>query len=152
MAKAGLVPMERMWDLGFRQTTTSNRPVNVAADLDGLKLRTPIAPSLISMFRALKAAPVGMQFGDVYSALQTHIVDGQENPLSQVEAGKLYEVQKYVSMTNHVWDAYWICCQRPRLEPAAARHPGDRGQELQRRRPAAARGRGQAERIRSKTC
>src|ERR1700722_17928161 len=109
-AKAGLVPMERMWDLGFRQITTSNHPVKTAADLDGLKLRTPIAPRLISLFKALKAAPVGMQYGEVYSALQTHIVDGQENPLSQVDAGKFYEVQKYVSMTNHVWDGYWICC------------------------------------------
>jgi TRAP-type transport system periplasmic protein len=110
IAKAGLVPMERMWDLGFRQTTTSNHPIKTAADLDGLKLRTPIAPSLISLFRALKAAPVGMQYGEVYSALQTHIVDGQENPLSQVDAGKFYEVQKYASMTNHVWDGYWLCC------------------------------------------
>jgi tripartite ATP-independent transporter DctP family solute receptor len=110
IAKTNLYPMERIWDLGFRQVTTSNHPVKVAADLEGMKLRTPIAPSLISMFRALKAAPVGMQYAEVYSALQTHIVDGQENPLSQVEAGKLYEVQKYVSMTNHVWDGYWICC------------------------------------------
>jgi tripartite ATP-independent transporter DctP family solute receptor len=108
-AKTGLVPMDRMWDLGFRQTTTSNRPVKTAADLEGMKLRTPIAPSLVSLFRALKAAPVGMQYAEVYSALQTHIVDGQENPLSQVEAGKFYEVQKYGSMTNHVWDGYWIC-------------------------------------------
>ncbi len=109
-AKTGLVPMDRVWDLGFRQVTTSNHPVKTAADLVGLKLRTPIAPSLIDLFRALKAAPVGMQYGEVYSALQTRIVDGQENPLSQIEAGKLYEVQKYVSMTNHVWDGYWICC------------------------------------------
>lgn len=110
MAKTNLVPMEKMWDLGFRQITTSNHPVKAAPDLDGLKLRVPIAPSLVSLFRALKAAPVGMQYAEVYSSLQTHIVDGQENPLSQVEAGKLYEVQKYVSMTNHVWDGYWICC------------------------------------------
>ncbi len=110
IAKTNLVPMEKMWDLGFRQVTTSNRAVKEAKDLEGLKLRVPIAPSLVAIFRALKAAPVGMQFGEVYSALQTHVVDGQENPLSQVTAGKLYEVQKYVSMTNHVWDAYWICC------------------------------------------
>jgi TRAP-type transport system periplasmic protein len=109
-AKTNLVPMEKMWDLGFRQITTSNRAIKVAKDLEGLKLRVPIAPSLVAIFRTLKAAPVGMQFGEVYSALQTHVVDGQENPLSQVTAGKLYEVQKYVSMTNHVWDAYWICC------------------------------------------
>jgi tripartite ATP-independent transporter DctP family solute receptor len=111
-AKTGLMPMDRMWDLGFRQTTTSNHPVTDAASIVGLKLRTPIAPSLIALFKALKAAPVGMQYGEVYSALQTHIVDGQENPLSQVEAGKFYEVQKYCSMTNHVWDGYWICCNK----------------------------------------
>ena len=121
MAKTNLVPMNKMWDLGFRQITTSNRPVKNAADLVGLKLRVPIAPSLVSLFQGLKAAPVGMQFGEVYSALQTHIVDGQENPLSQVTAGKLYEVQKYVSMTNHVWDGYWICAN----QKAWARLPPD---------------------------
>jgi tripartite ATP-independent transporter DctP family solute receptor len=107
--KTELLPMEKIWDLGFRQITTSTHPVQTAKDLDGMKLRVPIAPSLVSMFKALKAAPVGMQYGEVYSGLQTHIVDGQENPLSQVTAGKFYEVQKYVSMTNHVWDGFWIC-------------------------------------------
>jgi tripartite ATP-independent transporter DctP family solute receptor len=109
VAKTGLVPMERMWDLGFRQITTSNKPIKTAEDLVGVKLRTPIAPSLVSLFKALKANPVGMQYGEVYSALQTRIVDGQENPLSQIQAGKFYEVQKYCSITNHVWDGHWIC-------------------------------------------
>ena len=109
-AKAGMVLMPRMWDLGFRQISTSNRPVKTAEDLVGLKLRVPEAPSLISLFTALKAAPFGLQFGEVYSALQTHVVDGQENPLSLVAAAKLYEVQKYLSLTNHVWDGYWIAC------------------------------------------
>ncbi len=109
-AKAGMIAMPRMWDLGFRQVSTSNRPVRSAEDLVGLKLRVPVAPSLISMFTALKAAPSGLQFGEVYSALQTRVVDGQENPLSLVVSAKFYEVQKYVSMTNHVWDAYWIVC------------------------------------------
>lgn len=108
-AKAGLVPMDRMWDLGFRQVTTSVRPIRTAADLAGLKIRTPVAASLVSVFTALKAAPVGIQFAEAYSALATRIVDGQENPLSIVEVGKFYEVQKYCSMTNHVWDGYWIC-------------------------------------------
>jgi TRAP-type C4-dicarboxylate transport system substrate-binding protein len=53
---------------------------------------------------------VGMQFGEVYSALQTRVVDGEENPLSLVLAGKFQEVQKFVSITNHVWDGYWLCC------------------------------------------
>lgn len=109
-AKTGLTPMTRMWDLGFRQVTTSNRPVKTAQDLVGLKLRVPVAPSLIALFTALQAAPVGMQFGEVYSALQTRVVDGEENPLSLVLASKFQEVQKFVSVTNHVWDGYWICC------------------------------------------
>ncbi|MBV8650411.1 MAG: TRAP transporter substrate-binding protein, partial [Alphaproteobacteria bacterium] len=110
VAKTGLVPMERIWDLGFRQITTSTKPIKSAEDLTGLKVRTPVAPSLVSLFKALDANPVGMQYGEVYSALQTHIVDGQENPLSQIDAGKFYEVQKYCSITNHVWDGHWISC------------------------------------------
>jgi len=108
-AKAGLVPMEKRWDLGFRQITTSSKPIEKAADLAGLKLRVPGAPALVSLFTALGTSPVSMQFGEVYTSLQTKIVDGQENPLSVIDAGKFYEVQKYCAMTNHVWDGYWIC-------------------------------------------
>ena len=108
-AKAGLVPMEKRWDLGFRQITTSSKPIEKAADLAGLKLRVPGAPALVSLFTALGTSPVSMQFGEVYTSLQTRIVDGQENPLSVIDAGKFYEVQKYCAMTNHVWDGYWIC-------------------------------------------
>jgi tripartite ATP-independent transporter DctP family solute receptor len=108
-AKTGLVPMERRWDLGFRQITTGAKPVTKAADLAGLKLRVPGAPALVSLFTALGASPVSMQFGEVYTSLQTKIVDGQENPLSVIDAGKFYEVQKYCAVTNHVWDGYWIC-------------------------------------------
>jgi tripartite ATP-independent transporter DctP family solute receptor len=108
-AKVGLVPMERIWNLGFRQITTSNKPITTAADLDGMKLRVPGAPALLSLFKAFGAYPVSMQFGEVYTSLQTKVVDGEENPLSVIDAGKFYEVQKYCSLTNHVWDGYWIC-------------------------------------------
>jgi len=108
-AKAGLVPMEKRWDLGFREITTSTKPIEKAADLAGLKLRVPGAPALVSLFTALGTSPVSMQFGEVYTSLQTRIVDGQENPLSVIDAGKFYEVQKYCALTNHVWDGYWIC-------------------------------------------
>jgi len=119
-AKAGLVPMDKRWDLGFRQIT-SNVPIQKAADLNGLKLRVPGAPALVSLFTALGASPVSMQFGEVYTSLQTRIVDGQENPLSVIDAGKFYEVQKYCAITNHVWDGYWICAN-----PASwARLPND---------------------------
>ena len=108
-AKTNLVPMEKRWDLGFRQITTSAKPIEKAADLAGLKLRVPGAPALVSLFAALGASPVSMQFGEVYTSLQTRVVDGQENPLTVIDAGKFYEVQKYCAVTNHVWDGYWIC-------------------------------------------
>jgi len=108
-AKAGLVPMERMWDLGYRQVTTSTKPIMTADDLVGLKIRTPVAPSLVTLFQTLKAAPLALQFPEVYSALQTHIADAQENPLTLIKAAKFYEVQKYCSLTNHVWDGHWFC-------------------------------------------
>jgi len=109
-AKAGLVPMERMWDLGFRHITTSTKPIRTADDLVGLKIRTPVAPSLVTLFRTLKAAPLAMQFTELYSALQTHIADAEENPLTLIQATKLYEVQKYCSLTGHVWDGHWWVC------------------------------------------
>lgn len=108
-AKTNLVPMEKRWDLGFRQITTGQKPIEKASDLAGLKLRVPGAPALVSLFTALGASPVSMQFGEVYTSLQTRVVDGQENPLSVIDAGKFYEVQKYCAITNHVWDGYWIC-------------------------------------------
>jgi tripartite ATP-independent transporter DctP family solute receptor len=107
-AKTNLVALDTMWDLGYRQITNSLRPITDAKDVVGLKLRVPGAPPLVSMFQALGVSPVSMQYGEVYTALQTKVVDGQENPLSQIDSGKFYEVQKYLSLTNHVWDGFWI--------------------------------------------
>lgn len=107
-AETGLIPMDRMWDLGFRQITNNRRPITSASDLEGLKLRVPGAPALVSLFQGLDVDPVSMQFGEVYTSLQTNVVDGQENPLSTIDAAKLYEVQKFCSITNHVWDGHWI--------------------------------------------
>jgi tripartite ATP-independent transporter DctP family solute receptor len=112
LGNTNLVPMDKMWDLGYRQITNSVRPIKSADDLVGLKLRVPGAPPLVSLFQALGVAPVSMQFGEIYTALQTHVVDGQENPLSQIDSGKFYEVQKYLSMSNHVWDAFWIVANK----------------------------------------
>ncbi|RDJ19957.1 TRAP transporter substrate-binding protein [Bosea caraganae] len=105
-AKIGLHTFEKMWDNGFRQITTSNRPIAAAADLNGLKIRVPVSPMGIAMFKGLGAAPTSLQFSEVYSALQTKVVDAQENPLAIVQTAKLYEVQKYCSQTNHSWDGY----------------------------------------------
>jgi TRAP-type transport system periplasmic protein len=105
-AKAGLHTFKNMWDNGFRQTTTSNKPINTAADLVGLKIRVPVSAMGISMFQSLGSSPTSLQFSEVYSALQTKIVDAQENPLAIVDTAKLYEVQKFCSKTNHSWDGY----------------------------------------------
>jgi tripartite ATP-independent transporter DctP family solute receptor len=105
-AKVGFHTFKKMWDNGFRQTTTSNKPINSAEDLFGLKIRVPVSPMGISMFKSLGASPTSLQFSEVYPALQTKIVDAQENPLAIVQTAKLYEVQKYCSKTNHSWDGY----------------------------------------------
>ena len=114
--KRGIHPFEKIWDNGFRQTTTSTKPIKSPDDLRGVKLRVPVSPLWTSMFLALGASPTSINFSEVYSALQTHIVDGQENALSLIESAKLYEVQKYCSMTNHMWDGYWLLSNRRAFE------------------------------------
>jgi len=105
-AKIGFHTFKKMWDNGFRQTTTGSKPINTAADFTDLKIRVPVSPMGISMFKSLGASPTSLQFSEVYTALQTKIVDAQENPLAIVQTAKLYEVQKYCSRTNHSWDGY----------------------------------------------
>src|SRR3974390_1645579 len=78
IAKANLIAMERIWDNGFRQTTTSTKPVQTPDDFRGMKLRVPVSPLWTSMFKALAASPASINFNEVYSALQTKIVDAPE--------------------------------------------------------------------------
>ena len=110
--KAGLEVMEKIWDNGFRQTTSSTRPINGPDDFKGFKIRVPVSPLWTSMFKAFGASPVSINFSEVYSALQTKIVEGQENPLALISTAKLYEVQKYCSLTNHMWDGFWFLMNR----------------------------------------
>ncbi len=84
--KAGLEVMEKIWDNGFRQTTSSTKAIN--------------------------GPDASINFSEVYSALQTKIVEGQENPLALISTAKLYEVQKYCSLTNHMWDGFWFLMNR----------------------------------------
>jgi TRAP-type transport system periplasmic protein len=111
-----LVTMEKIWDNGFRQTTTSTKPIKTPDDFRGMKLRVPPSPLWTSMFKAFDAAPASINFNEVYSALQTKIVDGQENPLAIISTAKLYEVQKYCSLTNHMWDGFWFLANRAAWE------------------------------------
>ncbi len=112
IAKSGIITMSKSWNNGFRQITTSSKPIKGPGDLAGVKLRVPAAPMLTSLFTALGAGPTPINFNEVYTSLQTKLVEGQENPLAIIATAKLYEVQKYCSMTSHVWDAYWILGNR----------------------------------------
>lgn len=108
ISKSGLVAMEKIWDNGFRETTSATKPIRTPEDFKGFKIRVPESPLWTSMFRAFGAAPTAINFAEVYSALQTHLVDGQENPLAIISVAKLYEVQKYCALTNHMWDGFWF--------------------------------------------
>ena len=112
IAKANLVAMEKIWDNGFRQTTSSTKPIQGPEDLKGFKIRVPVSPLWTSMYKAFDSAPASINFSEVYTALQTKVVDGQENPLAIIATAKLYEVQKYCSLTNHMWDGFWFLANR----------------------------------------
>jgi TRAP-type transport system periplasmic protein len=116
ISKTGIVPMKKVWDNGFRQiTSSSSRQLNGVDDLRGFKIRVPVTALLTSLFSGLGALPSSISYSELYSALQTHIVEGQENPLAQVSTGKLYEVQKYCALSNHCWSGYWIVGNRRAL-------------------------------------
>ncbi len=88
---------------GFRNVTNSKKEVLTPNDLNGLKLRTPDSPVSLAIFKSLGSNPTPMSFGELYTALEQGTVDGQENPLALIHSAKLYEVQKYVSLTRHIY-------------------------------------------------
>jgi tripartite ATP-independent transporter DctP family solute receptor len=108
IAKTPIFTVSKIWDNGFRHITSSGREIKSPADLKGFKVRVPAAPPLTSLFTALEAAPSPINFNEVYTALQTKVVEGQENPLAIIATARLYEVQKSCSLTGHVWDGYWV--------------------------------------------
>ncbi|RZA30275.1 MAG: TRAP transporter substrate-binding protein [Proteobacteria bacterium] len=112
--KANLVQIGKTWDHGYRHITTSTRPIIAVQDLRGVKLRVPATAVLQMTFKALGASPTSIPLGEAYTALQTRVVDGQENPLAIIEAQRFYEVQKYCSLTGHSWDGVWIAAN-PRV-------------------------------------
>ncbi|RTZ48031.1 TRAP transporter substrate-binding protein [Candidimonas sp. SYP-B2681] len=92
-----------IWDLGFRNMTNSKRPIAKVEDLQGLKVRVIASPIYIDMFNTLGANPVPMTFGEVYGALESKAIDGQDNPVGVIESAKFAEVQKFMSLTRHVY-------------------------------------------------
>ena len=108
MLAAGVQAFPRIWDNGYRQITSSRGPIRTPQDLQGFKIRIPVMPIETSLFQSLGAAPTTININEAYSALQTHLVDGEENPLAIIENWKFYEVQKYCSLTSHMWDGFWV--------------------------------------------
>ena len=111
-----LIAFDKQWDNGFRHITTSTRPILSPADLANFKMRVPASPLWTSMFKAFGASPTTINFNELYGALQSKIVDGQENPLAIISTGKLYEVQSFCSLSNHMWDGYWFLANRASWE------------------------------------
>ena len=104
LPEKGLVALG-YWDLGFRNVTNSKHPITRPEDLQGLKIRVIPNPVFLETFKAFKANPVPLPFAELYGALESKAVDGQENPYAVILSNKFYEVQKFVSATNHVYAA-----------------------------------------------
>ena len=107
MAAKGIYAVPRAcFENGFRQITCSVRPIRTADDLKGIKMRTPDTPIYVECWRALGATPVVFNFNKIYEVLKSGQADAQDNPLNVAELLKLYEVQKYISLTNHIWSGF----------------------------------------------
>jgi len=97
-----------VWENGFRQITNNKHPIRVPADLKGIKLRVPQGKWRVKMFEAYGANPSPMKFSELFTALQTGVMDGQENPFTQIYSAKLQEVQKYLSLSSHVYTPAYV--------------------------------------------
>jgi tripartite ATP-independent transporter DctP family solute receptor len=97
-----------VWENGYRHITNSKRPINTPADLQGIKLRVPEGKWRVKMFQTYGANPSPMKFSEVFTALQTGVMDGQENPFTQIYSAKFQEVQKYISLTGHVYTPGYV--------------------------------------------
>src|SRR6266513_5470453 len=97
-----------VWENGYRHITNSKRPIVKPADLQGIKLRVPEGKWRLKMFQAYGANPSPMKFSEVFTALQTGVMDGEENPFTQIYSAKFQEVQKYLSLTGHVYTPAYV--------------------------------------------
>jgi tripartite ATP-independent transporter DctP family solute receptor len=101
---------------GFRQLTNNVRPVETPADIAGMKIRIPGIKMFISLFKALGADPITMNFGEVFTALQQGTIDGQENPLDTIASSKINEVQKYMTVWNYSYDVIILGMNKDKFE------------------------------------
>ena len=106
--KARVLVVAKAADNGIRQITSASKVITTPEDLKGYRIRVPVSPIFTSLFTAFGASPTSINLNELYTSLQTHLVDGQENGLVAIDSGKLYEVQKYVAETSHIWDPFWL--------------------------------------------
>jgi TRAP-type transport system periplasmic protein len=104
----GIFALPHVFNFGMRQVTSSSHPIHSAADFAGFKIRTPPAPISVDLFKTLGASPTPIVFPELYLALQTKVVDGQETPYSTIDVSNFHEVQKYLSVTNHTATIFWF--------------------------------------------
>jgi TRAP-type transport system periplasmic protein len=104
----GLYVHPKMWENGMRQITSSSKPIHTAGDLTNFTIRTPAGALWVDLFKSFGASPTAINFNETYTALQTKLVDGEENPYAIIDSAHLYEVQHYLSVTNHMWSAYHL--------------------------------------------
>jgi tripartite ATP-independent transporter DctP family solute receptor len=107
ISSKGVVVLDKIWESGFRDITTSTKPVKTVADLSGLKIRVSPGKIRLDTFQSLGASPTPIALSELYTSLQTHVVDAQENPLVLINQQKFFEVQKYVAESEHIWSGYW---------------------------------------------
>jgi tripartite ATP-independent transporter DctP family solute receptor len=105
-----------VWENGFRNITNNVRPIAKPEDLQGVKLRTPSGEWRVKMFQAYGAYPTPMSFSEVFTALQTGVVDGQENPFTQIYTAKFHEVQKFLSLTGHDYTPAYVLAGKAKWE------------------------------------
>jgi len=118
---ADLLPSKNLyniayWELGFRNITNSKRPITKASDLEGIKLRVIQAPIYIDTFTAIGANPVPMSFSEVYTALEQKVIDGHENPFSVIETSRINEVQKYLTVSNHIYNPQSVIASKKKWD------------------------------------
>ena len=109
-----------VWENGERHITNSKRPIKAPADLAGIKLRVPEGKWRVKMFQAYGANPSPMKFSELFTALQTGVMDGQENPFTQIYSAKLQEVQKYLSLSGHVYTPAYLTVGKTKWESLPA--------------------------------
>jgi tripartite ATP-independent transporter DctP family solute receptor len=127
--RLGLHVFDKMWDNGYHQVTSGSHPITASQDLKQFKIQVTDNAMSAPMFKALGAEPAAVDAGDVYGALEANKLDGEEGSLPDLASAKLYEVQKYCSLTSHMWDGFWLVANSaswkslpPKLQEILARN------------------------------